>query len=376
MSDTMDEPAKNSHIGLCLLCGLPGAGKSTLARQLKNGHSLFPVVVISYDDVMADVSFKDDAVHEYRNDLCQSETEGGSDTSPWKRHRQRLLHCLERFIISLLNHSPLNPPSGTTEGTWKRFVRCLESQGLISAGEDSERLCLSLTVKSGPVCIILDDNFYYQSMRHAVFQLARTYSLGFCQIFLHCPVDCCLLRNNGRTDRVADRTIILMDSRIEKPNPEKNTWEKRSLFLDSSNGIDMDEFSVSITNLMTQALENPVLPIEDESAEKDRDRDICAANVIHREDQNLRRLISETMRTVKGLVSAKDIKQIAQELQQAKCKALDRLRQSIWGQTVLTPSTESISGVQSSFREEVDCILQRYSRRVQEGCPIAPSDNS
>ncbi|XP_073402549.1 L-seryl-tRNA(Sec) kinase isoform X1 [Dendrobates tinctorius] len=372
----MDEPDKNSHIGLCLLCGLPGAGKSTLARQLQNGHSGFPVVVISYDDVIADRAFKDDAVHEYRDVSCQSENEGARETSPWKLHRRRLLQCLEHFIISLLNHSPLHPPSGTTDGTWKGFVQGLESQGVISAGEDSDLVCLSQTVKSGPVCVILDDNFYYQSMRHAMFQLARTYSLGFCQIFLHCPVDCCLLRNNRRKDRVADSTIILMDSKIEKPNPEKNSWETRSLFLDSSDGIDMDEVSARITNLMKQALENPVLPIEGESTEKERDRDICATNLIHREDQNLRRLISETMQTVKGLVSAKDIKTIAQELQQAKSKALDQLRHSITGQTALTPSTESISGVQSSFREEVDCIVQRYSRRVQVASPVAPSDST
>ncbi|CAJ0962110.1 unnamed protein product [Ranitomeya imitator] len=375
----MDEPNKNCHIGLCLLCGLPGAGKSTLARQLKNGHSGFPVVVISYDDVMADLSFKEDAVHEYRDVSCQSENEGERETSPWKLHRRRLLQCLEHFIIALLDHSPLQPPGGTTEGTstegtWKCFVRCLESQGVISAGEASDRLCLSLTVTSGPVCILLDDNFYYRSMRHAVFQLARTYALGFCQIFLHCPVDCCLLRNNRRTDRVTDSTIILMDSKIERPNPERNSWETSSLFLDSSDGIAMDD--TRIANLMKEALENPVLPIEDESAEKERDRDICATNLIHREDQNLRRLISETMQTVKGLVSAKDIKNIAQELQQAKSKALAQLRQSITGQTVLTASAESISGVQSSFREEVDCIVQRYSRRVQTGCPIAPSDST
>ncbi|KAM4030741.1 L-seryl-tRNA(Sec) kinase [Anomaloglossus baeobatrachus] len=368
----MEEAGKNCHIGLCLLCGLPGAGKSTLARQLQNRHSDLLCVVISYDDVMGDGSFKEDAVHEYRDDSCKSENEGGKGTSLWKLHRQRLLHCLERFIRSLLGHSALSPPSGKNEGIWKRFVQCLESQGLISAGEDSECVHLSPAVKSRPVCIILDDNFYYQSMRHAVFQLARKYSLGFCQIYLHCSVDCCLLRNNRRTDRVTDRTIILMDSKTEKPNPEKNTWEKSSLFLDGSAGIDMDKFSVRITNLMKQALENPVLPMEDDSEEKERDRDICATNVIHQEDQNLRRVISETMQTVKGLVSAKDIKQIAQEVQQAKSKALDRLRQSITGQSVLTPSSESTSGVQSSFREEVDCILQRYLHKVQADCP--PSD--
>lgn len=74
-----------------------------------------------------------------------------------------------------------------------------------------------------------------------------------------------------------------------------------------------------------------------------------------------------------ALVSAKDIRQIAQELQQAKCKALDQLRQTITGKTVQAPATDSISGVQSFFREEIDWILQRYLHHVAVDCDTAPS---
>ncbi|XP_069835077.1 L-seryl-tRNA(Sec) kinase isoform X2 [Dendropsophus ebraccatus] len=363
---TMEEPAQNSPIGLCVLCGLPGAGKSTLARQLGGRHSPFPVVILSYDDVMADVAFKEESAHEYRDVLCQ----GGRDTSPWKQQRQDLLQCLECLVISLITSSPLKPPDGKKNESWDRFVQCLENQGFICAGGDSGSGCFSMNIKSSPVYVILDDNFYYQSMRYEVFQL--THSLGFCQLYLHCPVDCCLLRNNKRENRVMDRTITLMDSKLEKPNPEKNMWEKYSLFLDSSNGISMDEIGTSITSLMSQALENPVMPMEDDSEEKERDRDICAANAIHQADQNLRRLISEAMQTVRGLVSAKDIKQIAQDLQQVKSKALDQLRQSVTGKTVQDPVTDIISSVQS-FRKEVDCILQQYMHKVQADSPTTPA---
>ncbi|KAM3912600.1 L-seryl-tRNA(Sec) kinase [Leptodactylus fuscus] len=356
----MDEPAKNSPIGLCVLCGLPGAGKSTLARQLQTRHKPFTAVIISYDDVMADDAFKEDSVLEYRDVSCQSENPAGSKTSLWKQHRQQLLQCLEHLIITLLTCSALKPLSGKTEEIWNRFVQCMESQGFISSGVDSEFNGLSINVTSSPVCFILDDNFYYQSMRYEVFQLARKYSLGFCQLYLHCPIDSCLQRNNKRQNRVTNRTMILMDSKLEKPNPEKNTWEKDSLMVDSSDVINMDEFSSRITSLISQVLENPVLPVEDDSEERERDRDVCAANVIHQADQNLRRLISETMQTVKGLVSAKDIKQIAQELQQAKSKALERLRQPIAGGTVHTPAADSVTSVQACFRREVDCIVQRY----------------
>ncbi|XP_040293730.1 L-seryl-tRNA(Sec) kinase isoform X2 [Bufo bufo] len=306
----------------------------------------------------------------------RTDRENAKQTSPWKQQRQRVLQCLESLLVALLTCSALKPPSGKTEETWSRFIKCLESQGLVCAGEDSEYVCWSVNVKSIPVYIVLDDNFYYQSMRYEVFQLAREYSLGFCQIYLHCPVDCCLLRNNRRPNRVMDRTIILMDSKLERPNPEKNTWEKASLYLDTSTGIEMDEFMERITSLMTQALENPVMPMEEDSEEKEKDRYICAANVVHQADQNLRRLISETMQTVKGLVSAKDIKQIAQELQQTKSKALDQLRQTIAARTVRSAAADGISSVQSSFREEVDCILQRYLHKVHVDTFTAPSSVS
>ncbi|XP_071986177.1 L-seryl-tRNA(Sec) kinase [Engystomops pustulosus] len=365
----MDAAAKSSPIGLCVLCGLPGAGKSTLAQRLKERQTSCSIVIISYDDVMGDGAFKEQALLECREVSCQSENQGGRETSPWKRHRQQLLRCLENLITALLAPSALRPPNGKADETWKRLVQCLESQGLVSDGEDSELSSRSINVRSGPVYFILDDNFYYQSMRYEVFQLARKYSLGFCQLYLQCPVDCCLMRNNERQNGVTDRTIILMDSKLERPNPEKNTWEKNSLILDSSN---MDDFHGRITSLMNEALENPVMALGDDSEEKEKDRDICAANVIHQADKNLRHLISETMQAVKGLVSAKDIKRIAQELQRVKVTALDQLRHSITVRTGEAAATDIIAAVISHFREEVDCILQQFLPKVQSDSHTAP----
>lgn len=59
-------------------------------------------------------------------------------------------------------------------------------------------------------------------------------SLGFCQIFLDCPVETCLKRNGQRPQPLPDETIQLMERKIEKPNPEKNAWEHNSLVIQSS----------------------------------------------------------------------------------------------------------------------------------------------
>lgn len=58
--------------------------------------------------------------------------------------------------------------------------------------------------------------------------------LGFCQLFLDCPLETCLLRNGQRPQPLPNETIHLMEKKIEKPDPEKNTWEHNSLIIQSS----------------------------------------------------------------------------------------------------------------------------------------------
>ncbi|XP_063818205.1 L-seryl-tRNA(Sec) kinase isoform X2 [Pseudophryne corroboree] len=277
--------------------------------------------------------------------------------SLWKQLRQHLLQFIEHLIVALLSSSTLKAPGGLTGGQWDRFVQCLEGQGVISAARsDSHHFLIS--PKLSHIYVILDDNFYYQSMRYEVYQLARKYSLGFCQLYLHCAMECCLLRNRSRPHPIMDKTILLMDTKIEKPNPEKNTWEKNSLILDSSQGVAVDD--TRITDLLNRALESPVTPLEDDHEEKDRDREICAASIVHQADQSVRRLISETMQAMKGSVSAQNIKQLAKELQHAKSRSLDHLRQSLTGKTIQSLRTDDIFDVQSFFKAEKDHILERY----------------
>lgn len=59
-------------------------------------------------------------------------------------------------------------------------------------------------------------------------------SLGFCQLFLECPLELCLQRNRLRGSPVPEGTICRMAQRVEVPEPEKNPWEQNSLVLSSS----------------------------------------------------------------------------------------------------------------------------------------------
>ncbi|NXQ72147.1 PSTK kinase, partial [Quiscalus mexicanus] len=227
-----------------------------------------------------------------------------------------------------------------------RFLRCCRREGLLPAPRAASR----------PLVLLLDDNFYYQSMRYEVYQLARKYSLGFCQLFLECPVECCLQRNRRRSDPVPEQTIQLMARKIEVPDPRKNTWEQHSLILSSSDGISEDD--EQIMNLLATALENPERPNEEDTEQKEAARAICAASAVHQADQACRRAISEAMQDAKGKnVLPSEMKKLAEELNKLKAEFLEDLRQ---GKTLKTQYSDPATSVISSFQQEATKVVNKY----------------
>lgn len=83
--------------------------------------------------------------------------------SAWKRRRREVLRLLERFLRALRSGSP---PPGPAPPAWGRFLSCCAEQGPLP-GRDGGGAGVR------PLCVVLDDNFYYRSMRYEVFQLAR-----------------------------------------------------------------------------------------------------------------------------------------------------------------------------------------------------------
>uniref|UniRef100_G1PDV7 Phosphoseryl-tRNA kinase n=1 Tax=Myotis lucifugus TaxID=59463 RepID=G1PDV7_MYOLU len=189
-------------------------------------------------------------------------------------------------------------PPGGTEALWEALVTC-RGQALLPPASEGVSHCLPTpTTASGPLLLILDDNFYYRSMRYEVYQLARKYSLGFCQLFLDCPLETCVQRNGQRPGALPAETIRLMRGKMEEPNPEKNAWEHNSLTVRSP--ACSAAASPELTGLLLAALENPVNRVEDNAEQKETDRIICSTNTLHQADQTLRRIVSETMKEAKG----------------------------------------------------------------------------
>ncbi|XP_032279242.1 L-seryl-tRNA(Sec) kinase isoform X2 [Phoca vitulina] len=280
--------------------------------------------------------------------------------SQWKLLRQELLKYLEYFLMAVINGCQMSVPPNRTAALWEDFISCLKDQDLISSAALETQSCYLLTkiAVSRPLFLILDDNFYYQSMRYEVYQLARKYSLGFCQLFLDCSLETCLQRNGQRCRPLPAETIHLMARKIEKPNPGKNAWEHNSLTIQSTPCS--SEASLKLTDLLLTALENPVKYIEDNVEQKETDRIICSTNVLHQADQTLRRIVSQTMKEAKDeQVLPFNLKLLAEELNKLKAEFLEDLRHGN-KKYLCSQQTIHISDVISFFHYEKDNIVQKY----------------
>ncbi|XP_074151899.1 L-seryl-tRNA(Sec) kinase isoform X1 [Sminthopsis crassicaudata] len=334
------------RLGFCVLCGLPASGKSTLSRflsdQLRRKQG-WDVALVTYDDIIPEAFLEGE----------------NAQPSQWKSFRHELLMYLEHFLMAIINGCKLSAPALKTEVMWESFVDCLKNQGLIFSGTGkTQDYCLTNAALSQPLYLMLDDNFYYQSMRYEVYQLARKYSSGFCQLFLDCPIESCLERNRQRSKPVPDDIIQLMARKIESPNIQKNAWEHNSLTVRSTRPCSDD--NTEVIDLLITALKNPIRYFEENVEQKETDRIICSTNILHQADQKFRRIISQTMKKAKDeKVIAYKLKLLAEELNKLKTDFLDDLRQGN-SKRISCFHQNSISDVIRLFHYERDNIVQKY----------------
>ncbi|XP_028585856.2 L-seryl-tRNA(Sec) kinase isoform X1 [Podarcis muralis] len=346
--------AGGHQLGLCLLCGLPAAGKTTTAQALSRvlrERKGWRCVPLAYDDLIPPEAFDQ-----------SKESSGQREQQPlmshWRLYRHELLLYLEHFLQNFIKGCHYSPPPNRTETTWKRFACYLKEQELIypRTGTEDSASCQYLIdfIPLRPIYFILDDNFYYRSMRYEVYQLARQYTLGFCQLFLDCQADVCLERNSQRKQPLPEETIHAMVQKMEVPNPEKYAWEQNSLILKTTECSVED--NLQVLDLLSTALENPVKPLEENTEVKEMDRAICAASVLHQADQAVRRAVSQTMKTAKdNNLTPKEMKSLADELNMLKVEFLEDLRHR-----ENEKNNQLNMNVTSLFSQQADDIVKKY----------------
>lgn len=287
----------------CVLCGLPAAGKSSLAEVLRGRARSrgWDTLLVTYDELIPARDWRE---------------------AEWKQQRKTVLTCLERFLHQTHTLSD-QTHKHTDDDVWMHFQQ-------IHKQSESQ-------TQTQPLLVLLDDNFYYQSMRYQIYQLARKYSTGFCQVFLRCSLDVCLQRNQRRSLRVPDEVLVQMSERMEPPDESRNSWEQQSLTVDSTDEV-TDEDVQKLMNLLESTMENPLSPFQDDSQLKEADRQICAANVLHQADQMCRRLISQAMTSARENQASSDVlKVLAKELNVLKTRFLQELKTELHHQVSLSP---------------------------------------
>ncbi|XP_047465873.1 LOW QUALITY PROTEIN: L-seryl-tRNA(Sec) kinase [Mugil cephalus] len=292
---------------LCVLCGLPAAGKSTLSRIIVGTAAQqqgWRATVVPYDDLIPEHAFQT---------RVEKDTEMHTE---WRLHRQAVLQCVEQFLQN--PRGMAEPPSSSRidAAAWERCVRALlRPEGLKS--------------DQAPLLLLLDDNFYYPSMRYEARQLARKYSLGFCQVYLQCDLETCISRNRSRPRPIPSDVILEMVKRLEPPNPQKNSWETNSISLNTTNSLSKCDVQ-KVMELISSALSNPLSPAEDDTEQKEADRLKCATSVVHQADQACRRLVSEAMKAARERrVPSERMRSLAAQLNESKASFLQNLRKQL-----------------------------------------------
>ncbi|XP_064789359.1 L-seryl-tRNA(Sec) kinase-like isoform X1 [Oncorhynchus masou masou] len=343
-----------TRICLCVLCGLPAAGKSTLAQAV-NSHSVqrgWRSAVISYDDLIPGDAFN---VKEVEEDIPRSQTQ-----TQWKCHRQTVLRCVEHFLQSPTEQLPpiiyqINSDARS---------RLLHAAQVCGTPTGSPQVCGTPSDRPPPpLVILLDDNFYYPSMRYEVYQLARKHSVGFCQVYVHCPVESCVKRNQLRPQPLPSDVIVEMAKRMEPPNPQRNPWEQNSVTLDSEHHFTM-EYIQRLVKVISTALENPLSPVQDNAEQKEADRQSCVSSVVHQADRACRRLVSQAMQEAREhQLPPERMRSLAADLNESKTMFLQDLRRQ-----VLQPLTQGegvevervVNGAVDVFNKEKQEIIARY----------------
>lgn len=338
-----------SEVCLVVLCGLPAVGKSSLVREVREASAGlgWRLSALCYDELIPEEAFLTGHVE---NDM------GGMHTE-WKQHRQAVLKRIEHFLQSL-NSDHSEPPDVCNiinKASWEKCV-----QDLFKASSKP----------SAPVVFLLDDNFYYPSMRSEVYQLARKYTLGFCQLFLTCDLETCLRRNQSRARPVPSEVMEEMERRLEPPNPERNTWEKNSVKLDTTHGLPTNDIQ-KVLDLILFALKNPLSPIENNTEQKEADRVKCANSVVHQADQACRKLISEAMRTTRdNQAPSSTMRSLVSELNELKSKFLQDLKTRLLRDSPFTESedidVERVvrAAVEVFDREKRDILFRTFDKNT------------
>lgn len=263
---------------ILLICGPPACLKSTLIQILQlivrqqscSNIQLRSLCVkklnenlVNLSSTLVSCSFLrfDDLFAGYQSDIIENE-------SNWKQYRALIADQLERRILSQREPRPTST--------------------LTYASQILDRLESVLVNRTDQHILVIEDNFYYSSMRHRYRQIAQRAQMGFAAIHLHSTLSAALQRNRRRepTERVTDLSLEHIFGKYE--------YSPEDLRLDTTeHGLTIDHLR-HVLQRVEQACREPEQMPSVIVGEEQRRRatEINQTNVIYQLDQRLRKFIS------------------------------------------------------------------------------------
>lgn len=290
-----------TNVVLVLLVGLPGSGKTTLCKTLKSYHDeakdcrKLVLVHVCYDKLIP-LSVQREFVEQKKNeeksgkdykitegedykstnmwkskeeekDINDDRNEGQSFSEDWKSAR----HRIHSQVDQLLHYINTRRTESGSEGFFGIPLGALEGDKYM---------------------ILLDDNFYYRSMRYEFFQLARRHSAAFCQLYMECSVEEATRHNSTRVENVPAAVVTTMGERLQPPQPCLHPWEANTCVLQGQ-----DEGQVcQAWDAVVQAFQHGLTPVEDREEEVAEARRQCSQSVVHQADLSLRTMVKHLIK--------------------------------------------------------------------------------
>ena len=266
------------------------------------------------------------------------ETNSGFNIDPahiykteWKRIREIAFQITERLISNFCPCSSDPSSSPSSSSSFSEQSDSLERNFIDSAIEEILSSS-SRAAKNDKKAIVLDDNFYFRSMRSEYFQLARRSEVCYLEIFLlSSKIENCLLRNRKRNDDlqkesssanpvdhlllnlsvIPDQVILDMAKKCEFPELDENArgrhipqHRERSLSIDVEPMLGPDGSSSIADFLLPVIRESFDRPLVDtvriarEMHEREVERNL--ASILHQADLSTRRAMGLAIKDALG----------------------------------------------------------------------------
>ncbi|PIK58581.1 putative L-seryl-tRNA(Sec) kinase [Apostichopus japonicus] len=356
MSSTLQD-----NVCLALLSGIPAAGKTTLSNLFCEFVNTIP-----FDLNVCDQKGRLRVLHIVYDKLIPEDLDFAqeSNSSTWKQYREQIHSCIDKLLDVLLSNDvtlidALDRMKATEVTDGNGNVRSVKNNFCESLTHQLSK-CSSITRPLATV-LLVDDNFFYRSMRYEYYQLARKYSVGFCQVHISCPINIAISRNAQRPNPISLETYGNMLQKMEEPDMTRATWETNYLIVDG--GYEFNHLQLSqMWGTINDAFLNPVQPVEEDDIEaKEQSRAASLTSILHQADIILRKCVSESIKNAKSCQKpdegAIDVKRFAARANLGRTTLLDRIRQ---GSVVLPPLDVDDDRASNTFESQLCRLYEEY----------------